>query len=92
MARQHDWTNRRQVIFRTLRLCAALVVMIVCTACGAVIFGVYTGKAVPVDASLTAMLSNALWPLCGLSGSIIGSYVFGAAWENRGADHSEAGK
>ena len=34
----------------------------------------------------TELAETAILALCGLSGSIIGSYVFGAAWDDRNAE------
>lgn len=73
------WENRRKVIFGTLYLCGGLIALIVLVPLLASFLPGYDLKE-PVADILTA----ALYILAFTAVAVIGSYVFGAAFESRG--------
>lgn len=62
------WENRRKWVARVL------------WGCGAGWLSLFVAMFIPSvpDAKITAVV----WPLAMLTGSTIGAYIFGAAWEN----------
>ena len=75
-AAKPDWTNRRKVVFCGLRHMMALSWAIVAGALALAAFG-----KLDFWPGLFAIL--AFFTVAGLSAMIIGSYVFGASWEQR---------
>ena len=74
-----NWTIRRRIVALTLSFCAAMVVWVVykdpVTSCA-------MANMVPVDPDVavkTVVVQSAFF----LAAAVIGSYVFGATWEDR---------
>jgi len=74
------WENRRKVIFRTLYLCGLLVTAIVLVP---LIADVMSGS-YAMDREVSLVLTNALYVLALIAATVIGSYVFGAAFDHNG--------
>lgn len=67
---QFEWKRRRRIIYATLIYCAVSTAAIQTAA----LFGVDT-----------ELLRTLAWNNFGLSGSVIGAYVFGAMWDDMNA-------
>lgn len=72
---QFEWKRRRRLIYATLAFCLVSAVAIL------------TGALRGLD---TPLLSTLALSVFGLAGSTIGTYVFGAVWDDNGARQAHA--
>lgn len=71
-----DWTNRRKVIFYSLKFCAVFSGLIIVISCIALLINVFYAKTT-IDPNLTSLLSSIFFSLTFVFSSILGAYVFG---------------
>lgn len=77
----NNWENRRKIIFRCLSLCATLISLIVVALLIVAVYSATQGN--PIDTAVASILTSAIYALSGLATMVIGSYVFGAAWDTK---------
>ncbi len=77
------WTNRRKVIFISLSISGAIVVLIALTSLFVVVHSEVTGKPAKIPSEITGVMTTLIWSLILFATTIIGAYVFGANFDHK---------
>ena len=77
------WTNRRKVIFISLGISGAIVVLIALTSLFVVVHSEVTGNPTQIPSEITGVMTTLIWSLILFATTIIGAYVFGANFDHK---------
>lgn len=76
---QMDWTYRRRLIFHVVWFCGGMIVLIV------LLLFICMIRGQDVQINISNIIQTIIWTISLLAGSVISSYVFGVAYDNKTA-------